>query len=255
MPVIDVADVIRTRLGLPTVTALAARFGVDGTCPECGARFGTSRLSLCAYADDDEHVTLVAYHAGCRATAWLDGGPGGYPDAEPPLTARAPTWQAAMTSCVTAMPARRPGRRPRLRSRGPRGMQMPLLVVHPRLESSRVRLVHPGETVNADMEEYHSFGFTDAADLAEGPLTAVGAARLMTAGRDSARLVVRAGFDTWAAAVPSASLLSLIRSRGGTLVAVGCESDPEDLAGDPAQVATALDRGDLLLGWTPLHPA
>lgn len=255
MQVIDVADVIRDRLGGPTVAALAERFGADGTCPECGERFGTARLSLCAFADDAEDVMLVAYHAGCRATAWLEGElAGGYPEAEPPRPIRPPTWHAAMTSCVTALPSR-PGRLPWRRARGPREMQMPLLVVHPRLESSRVRLVNPAETVNADMEEYHGLGFVDAGDLAEGPVTAVGAARLMTAGRASARLVVRAGFDTWAAPVGSASLLSLIRARGGTLVGVGCESDPEALAADPAARGAALSHGDLLLGWTPLRAA
>lgn len=251
MAVIDVAGVIRARLGAPTVDALAARFGADGSCPECGTRFGPARLSLCAFADDAEHVTLVAYHATCRATAWLDGEPAGG-DPEPPRPTRAPTWQAAMTSCMTPMPARA-GRHLWRRAPGPRAM--PLLVVHPRLESSRVRLVGAGETVDADLEELHALGFADAGDLAGKPLTAVGAARLMTAGRDSARLVVRAGFDTWAAPVGSASLRTLINARGGTLVAVGSGSDPYALAADPAGLATALDRGDLLLGWTPLHPA
>lgn len=255
MPVIDVADVIRARLGAPTVNALAARFGADGTCPECGTRFGTARLSLCAFADDAEHVTLVAYHAACRATAWLEGElTGGDPEAEPPRPSRAPTWHAAMTSCVTPMPPRA-GRRTWRRARRPRALQMPLLVVHPRLESSRVRLVGAGETVDADLEELHALGFADAMDLAANPLVPVGAARLMTAGRESARLVVRAGFDTWAAPVGSASLRSLINARGGTLVAAGSGCDPYALAADPAALATALDRGDLLLGWTPLHPA
>ena len=249
MPVIDVADVIRARLGMPTVDALAARFGPDGTCPECGTRFGPARLSLCAFADDAEHVTLVAYHAGCRTTAWLDAPVSeGYP--EPPRPVRAPVWQAAMAGCMTAMPGRRPRRR---RLRPARAIQMPLMIVHPRLESSRVRLVNPAETVNADLEEYHSFGFADPIDLAEGPLTPVGACRLMTAGRESARLVVRAGFDTWAAPITSLSLLALVRARGGVLTGVGCESDPDALAGDPAELAAALDRGDLLLGWTPLR--
>lgn len=254
MPVIDVADVIRARLGAPTVNALAARFGADGTCPECGTRFGTARLSLCAFADDAEHVTLVGYHAACRATAWLEGELTGGDAAEPPRPVRAPTWQAAMTSCMTPMPAR-PGRRPWRRSRHPRALQMPLLVVHPRLESSRARLVGAGETVDAELEELHALGFADAVDLAANPLAPVGAARLMTAGRESARLVVRAGFGTWAAPVGSASLRTLINARGGTLVAVGSGCDPYALAADPAALATALDRGDLLLGWAPLHPA
>lgn len=255
MPVIDVADVIRARLGAPTVSALAARFGADGTCPECGTRFGAARLSLCAFADDAEHVTLVAYHAACRATAWLEGElTGGDPAAEPPRPVRAPTWQAALTSCMTPMPPR-PGRRAWRRSRRPRALQMPLLVVHPRLESSRVRLVGAGETVDAELEELAALGFADAGDLAVNPLTAVGAARLMTAGRESASLVVRAGFDTWAAPIGSPSLRTLITARGGTLVAVGSGCDPYALAADPAALATALDRGDLLLGWAPLHPA
>lgn len=255
MPVIDVADVIRARLGVPTVNALAARFGAEGTCPDCGTRFGTARLSLCAFADDAEHITLVAYHAGCRGTAWLDDGPaGGLPVVDSPRPYRAPAWRAAATTCWTRMPARA-GRLPKRRARGPRELRMPLLIVHPRLESSRVRLVNPAETVNADIEEYHGLGFADAGDLAEGPLTPVGAARLMTAGRASARLVVRAGFETWAAPIDSASLLSLIRARGGVLVGVGCESDPESLATDPPALASALAHGDLLLGWTPLRPA
>ena len=272
MPVIDVADAIRARLGMPTVKALAARFGTEGTCPACGVRFGTARLSLCAFADDPEHVTLVAYHAGCRSTAWMDGGPAAEPgDAQPP---RAPTWRAALVPCVIRMPtghANGSGHRhgssrwrrvrrddvgePEKRRRGTREMQVPLLVVHPRLESSRVRVVNPAETVNADAEEYHRLGFADPDELAAGPLTEVGAARLLTAGRSSAHVVVRAGFETWAAPVGSPSLVTLIRARGGVLVGVGCEADPQMLAEDPAALASSLARGDLLLGWTPLRAA
>lgn len=269
MPVIDVADAIRARLGMPTVEALAGRFGTEGTCPACGSRFGTARLSLCAFADDPEHVTLVAYHAGCRTTAWMDGGLAAEPgDARPP---RAPTWRAALTPCLIRMPAPRAhgtGRRtlPRWRRvrradagepkrRATREMQVPLLIVHPRLESSRVRVVNPAESVNADAEEYHRLGFADADELAAAPLTEAGAARLMTAGRSSAHVVVRAGFETWAAPVRSPSLVTLIRARGGVLVGVGCEADPQTLAGDPAALAAALTRGDLLLGWASLRPS
>jgi hypothetical protein len=271
MPVIDVACAIKARLGAPTVETLSARFGADGTCPDCRTRFGTARLSLCAFSDEAEHLTLVAYHAGCRATEWLDA----------PGLDRSPTWHAAMTTCWVDMPpsgtpakgaeahhrpsrwrrVRTPGGEPRRhgllrrRPRHARHMQVPVLLVHPRLESARVRMVGPEESVNADIEGYHRLGFADAVDLAAGPLAPVGAARLMTAGRPSAHIVVRAGFETWAAPVPSPSLLTLIRARGGVLVGVGCEVDAEALATDPPALATAIDRGDILLGWTPLRPA
>ena len=71
MLVLEVADVIGSRLGEPTVTALTHRFAPGGTCLTCGDRFGGAPLSVRAYHGDDGIITLIAYHADCAASAWL----------------------------------------------------------------------------------------------------------------------------------------------------------------------------------------
>lgn len=58
--VLDVVDEIWTRLGEPTVTALARRFGPEGRCLTCRARFGAAPLSVRAYHGPDGVTTLVS---------------------------------------------------------------------------------------------------------------------------------------------------------------------------------------------------
>ena len=54
---LEVADVIRSRLGEPAVTALACCFAPGGTYLTCGDRFGAGPLSVCACRVDDGIVT------------------------------------------------------------------------------------------------------------------------------------------------------------------------------------------------------
>ena len=50
-----------------------------GTCLTCGDRFGAVPLSVRAYHGDDGIVTLIAYHASCAASAWLEAGQAAMP--------------------------------------------------------------------------------------------------------------------------------------------------------------------------------
>lgn len=70
--VLDVAYEIHSRLGGPTVSALTRRFGPGGICLPCTGRLGTEPLSIRAYEDGQGPVTLMAYHAGCAASTWLN---------------------------------------------------------------------------------------------------------------------------------------------------------------------------------------
>lgn len=252
MSVLEVAESIRTRLGAPTVDALATRFGPEGVCRACNRRFGPGALSLCAYPAGVDHVMLVAYHRGCRPTAWLDDEPGLELAPPPSLRPqRASAWRAAVTCAVLSLPG--PPRRWWRRRSGPRSAQTALLVVHPSLETARVRMVAMGEAVNADLETYHRLGFRDADELAEAAsLSPVGTARLLTAGLPEMRLSVRVGFETWTLPVGSASAAALIGARRGVLTAIGCGIDPAHLAADPGELDDALVDGRLILGWTPL---
>ena len=163
--VLDVAYEIRSRLGEPTVSVLARRFGPEGSrrsaltrrfgpggrCLSCGRRLGTEPLSIRAYEDGQGVVTLMAYHAACAASAWLNVAPG--------TLARDRTWAAA----VTRTTARPPGGWwcRWLRDR----RAMPSAGAYPAcpsgLDVARVRPVRPGESVNADLEEQARLGFAD----------------------------------------------------------------------------------------------
>ncbi|HUY48582.1 MAG TPA: hypothetical protein VMV92_23160 [Streptosporangiaceae bacterium] len=57
--VLVVADEIRSRLGEPAVSALARRSGPGGRCLSCGRRLGPEPLSVRAYRDDQEIITLI----------------------------------------------------------------------------------------------------------------------------------------------------------------------------------------------------
>lgn len=165
---LDIADDIRIRLGQPTVTALARRFGPDGRCLTCGKRFGAVPLSVRAYRGNDGIITLVAYHADCAVSAWIDFW------ATIPLSQG--TWAAAATSARVQMPLPRwlhrigrPATRPQV---------MPVLLVHPCLEWVRVRQAAFGEAVNADFEAYGRLGFHDPSVLARTwPLRPAGGLR------------------------------------------------------------------------------
>ena len=126
--VLDVADEIRVRLGEPTVTALTRRFDADGRCLTCGERLGAAPLSVRAYDRRDGDVTLLAYHAGCATSAWVDIGP-----CAPP---RPGTWAAAVTS-ITVMQVPGPRWIRRLRAAREQARAMPVMLVHPCLETSR----------------------------------------------------------------------------------------------------------------------
>ena len=80
MLVLAVADVIRSRLGEPAVAALACRFGPGGTSLTCADRFAAGQLSVRAYHGDDDIITLIVYHAGCAASAWLEVGQAAMPE-------------------------------------------------------------------------------------------------------------------------------------------------------------------------------
>jgi hypothetical protein len=239
--VLDVADNIRRRLGEPTVTALASRFGPAGRCLSCSERLGAAPLSVRAYRDQAGIVTLIAYHAGCAASAWVDIGPGAVPRQE--------TWSAALTAISLPAAARR---RFRLRpGQGAQDQLMPLLLVHPSLEMTRVRLAGSGEAVNADLEGYSQLGFTGPGALAGAcPLRATGQARMRTA-RGAVVLHVKAAGRTWSAPIPPPAA-ALAEARGGVLAGVTCDRDPGRLAAEARELEDAIAGGDVLLGWAPL---
>jgi hypothetical protein len=240
--VLDVADDIRARLGAPTVTALARRFGPAGRCLTCGAPFGAVPLSVRAYHGLDGITTLVAYHADCAASAWLAIGPGILPQQD--------TWSAAMTSTQVRMAV--PRALHQLRGPGTQDLVMPVLLVHPSLDRARARQVGPGEAVNADVEDYSGLGFADPGTApAAGRLRPAGRARIQETG-DDARLEVTVTGRIWSAPVspPDATLAA---GRGGIVVGITCDSDPGRLAADPAQLEHVIATGGVLLGWAPLR--
>lgn len=239
--VLDVADEIRTRLGEPTVTALARRFGPEGRCLTCGAPFGAVPLSVRAYHGPDGVTTLVAYHADCAVSAWLAIGQGILP--------REDTWAAAVTSTQVRMAV--PRALHQLRGPGTQEQVMPVMLVHPSLERARARQVGPGEAVNADVEDYSGLGFGDPGPgPATCPLRPTGRAGIQeTSG--NARLAVTVAGQAWSAAI-SQSDATLATDRGGIVVGITCDSDPGRLAADPAQLGYAMANGGVLLGWAPL---
>lgn len=240
--VLDVADDIWARLGEPTVTALARRFGPAGRCLTCGAPFGAVPLSVRAYHSLDGVTTLVAYHADCAASAWLTIGPGILP--------RQDTWAAAVTSTQVPMALRRARRQ--LPGPGTQHQVMPVMLVHPSLDRTRARQVGPGEALNADVEDYSGLGFADPG-LAPAvcPLRSAGRARIQETG-DDARLEVTVAGRSWSALASQADV-TLATDRGGIVVGITCDSDPGRLAADPAQLEYAIANGGVLLGWAPLR--
>jgi hypothetical protein len=239
--VLDVADDIRLRLGEPTVAALARRFGPAGRCLTCGERLGAAPLSVRAYRDHEGIITLVAYHAECAASAWVDVGPGTLPRQE--------TWAAAVTTVSLPLAARRWSRR--LRGAEPRDQVMPVMIVHPSLEMARVRQAGSGEAVNADIGRYGLLGFAGPGVVARArPLRPAGRAYLGAA-RRTVRLQVMVADRTWSAPIPPPAA-ALAVARGGVLVGVTCDRDPDRLAAEARYLEYAVAGGDVLFGWAPL---
>lgn len=238
--VFDVADDIFIRLGEPTVTALTRRFDSDGTCLTCNGRLGTAPLSVRAYRGPGGAVTLIAYHAACAASAWVEL-------AHDALILRE-TWAAAATSTVVHIAARRWLRASR---RGAQEQLMPLLLVHPSLEISRVRQIGLGEAVNADLETYSSLGFADPSTLRSiRMLRAAGLAR-MQSDDDDLVLYVTAADRSWFAPA-SQTVAALATAHGGVLIGITCDREPRRLAVDAGYLDYAMGNGDVLLGWAPL---
>jgi len=240
--VLDVADVITSRLGKPTVTALARRYGPDGKCLTCGELLGTAPVSVRAYRDDQEIITLVAYHAGCANSAWLDVG-----SAILPCPA---TWAAAMATASLSLGA--PRRFWRLRGPGTRDQTVPVMLVHPSLDMARVRQVGAGEAVNADFEGYCQRGFAHPSALARTyPLRPVGNAWMRTCGNEVA-VMAMTGDRAWSAPVHQRPIADLVTRRGGVLIAITCDCDPVRLSTDARFLGHALGAGEILLGWASL---
>lgn len=240
--VIDIADEIRLRLGEPALTALTRRFGPEGRCLTCGERFGAALLSVRAYRDLDGITTLVAYHADCAASAWIDMGH------ENPACYQ--TWQAAVSSIAIPVaeprllhPVRRPPARDHL---------LPTMIIRPSLEMTRVRQVGLGEAVNADLEIYRSLGFSGSGAL---PATArrhpAGQAWIIeTAGTAVLHLLVSE--QAWSASAPDA-VISLAVALGGAVAGLTFEHDPGQMAADDRCLRDAISSGDILFGWVSLH--
>jgi hypothetical protein len=242
--VLDVADEIRVRLGEPTVAALTRRFDADGRCLTCGERLGASPLSVCAYDRRGGDVTLVAYHAGCTTSAWVDIGP-----CAPP---RPETWVAAVTNVSLTMQV--PGLRwiRRLRRAGEQNQAMPVMLVHPFLETSRVRQTGVGEAVNADPEDYSRLGFVDPSVLARTwPVRPAGRAWVHWGGED-ALLHAMLADQMWSTPI-SRPVARLATSGGGVLLGVTTDCDPRRLVADAGYLDDAMANGDVLLGWAPLR--
>jgi hypothetical protein len=238
--VLDIADRIRAELGGPTVTALARRFGPDGRCLTCGRQLGTGPLSVRAYRDGDI-VTLIAHHAGCAASAWLDVEPG-----------TVLCWQQTRSAAVTSGPLPVTGRlwRRWLPRPAARELAMPAVLVRPGQEVTRARQIGAGEAVNADLEAYAALGFTDLGPLT--PRRPVAAARAWMGPRGGdVSLSVTVGDSIWyVAAAPS--MAGLIGTCGGVLVGLTCDRDPSALVAEASVLEQALSTGEVLLAWAPL---
>ena len=238
--VLDIAGRIRAELGGPTVTALARRFGPDGRCLTCGCRLGAGPLSVRAYRDGDT-VTLIAHHARCAASAWLDVGPG-------TVLSWQQTWSAAVTSAplpVAGRPWHRWLPRPAAREQA-----IPVLLVRPCQEVTRARQIGAGEAVNADLEAYAALGFTDLGPLTPRRPAAAARAWIRARGGDVS-LCVTVGNSLWyvTAAQPIAGLIGIC---GGVLVGLTCDRDPSALVADSDGLEQALSAGEVILAWAPL---
>lgn len=245
MLVSDVADLIVSRLGEPTVAALERRFGPDGTCLTCGSQLGSGPVSVRAYQGAREIVTLVAYHAGCTDSAWLDIG------AEVLLSEE--TWAAATTAVSLPFGRLQPLRW--LRGAGPRDHTFPVMFVRPSLEMTRVRQVFPGEAVNADVEHLRRLGFAELGELAVRvhPLRPLCRAWLRASDQDLSVAAMATG-QAWSAPVAQPTVAGMIRDHGGIMIAVACDRDPHRLATDADYLDQALGIGEVLLGWAQLSP-
>jgi hypothetical protein len=240
--VLDVADVISARLGEPTVTALPRRFAPGGRCLTCGCTLGSGPLSVRAYHHDQETVTLVAYHAGCATSAWLEVGTEN-------LRCQA-TWAAVITCALLRVG--KPRRLRWLRGPGTQELSMPLLLVRPSLEIARVRHIGPGEAVNADLEDYCRRGFAESSALARAyPLRPVGSA-WMRASETGISLMVMVGEQGWSAPVQPQALTGLVTARGGILIGITYDRDPQWLGYHSRCLNDAIADSEVLLGWAPL---
>jgi hypothetical protein len=238
--VIDIADEIRIRLGEPTLSALTRRFGTEGRCLTCGEQLGTAPLSVRAYRDLDGITTVVAYHADCAGSAWIDMGHGDLPCYQ--------TWEAAAGNA--ALPVSQPRWRHPL-SRPPVDEQLiPAIFVRPSLEMTRVRQVGLGEAVNADLEIYCSLGFSSSRTLPCSRHFA-GQAWAAHAGETAALHVLIAG-RSWSAPASDA-VLSLAAAHGSAVAGITFEYDPSRLAADDECLRDAIASGDILLGWISLR--
>lgn len=244
MPIFDIADLIVSRLGEPTVAALRRRFDPDGRCPTCSGRFGSGPLSVRAYYDGQEAVTLVAHHAACAHSAWLDVG------AE--VLSCIPTWTAETTAITLPLGRIRPLRW--LVGAASRSQELPVMFVRPSLEMARVRQVFPGEAVSADVEQYCRLGFAELGELTARahPLRPVCRAWLRPSGPDL-RIAAMASGSPWLAPV-APEVADQIKDRGGIMIAVSCDRDPYRLSADPCYRERALGAGEVLLGWAQLSP-
>lgn len=243
MPPIDVADVIGSRLGEPTVTALKRRFGPGGRCLTCGSRLGSAPLSVGAYHDGRETVTLLAYHARCAGSAWLDAG-GDIPSCEP-------TYATATAAVSLPLGRIRPLRW--LRGAGSRAQTLPVMFVQPSLEAVHVRQVCTGEAVNADLEKYSRLGFAELGDLAVRlhPLRPVAPAWLRASGRDVS-IAATAGDRVWSTPALQPPVADLIKDHAGIMIAITCDHDPRRLSIDAGYRDLTLGNGEILLGWAQL---
>jgi hypothetical protein len=245
MLVSDVVDLIVARLGAPTVAALERRFDPDGICLTCGGRLGSGPMSVRAYQGSREIVTLVAYHAGCTDSAWLDIG------AEVLLSQE--TWAAA-TAAVT-LPFGRLRPLHWLIGAPSRAQTLPVLFVRPSLEMTRVRQVFAGEAVNADVELFRRLGFAELGELAVRvhPLRPVCRTWLRTSGQQLS-VAAMATDQAWSAPIAEPAVTDMIRDHGGIMIAVACDRDPYRLATDTDYRDRALGIGEVLLGWAQLSP-
>lgn len=245
MLVSDVADLIVSRLGTATVDALERRFGSEGTCLTCGGRLGSGPVSVRAYQGHREIVTLVAYHAGCADSAWIDIG------AE--VLLHQETWAAATTAVSLPLGRLRPLRW--LMGAACRAETLPVMFVRPSLEMTRVRQVFTGEAVNADVERIRRLGFAELGELAVRvhPLRPVCPAWLRTSG-EHLSVAAMATDQAWSAPVAQPTVADMIKDHGGIMIAVACDRDPHRLAADTDYLDQALGIGEVLLGWAHLSP-
>lgn len=245
MLVIDVADQIVTRLGVPTVAALERRLGPNGRCLTCGDQFGSAPLSVRAYHDGRTSVTLVAHHSDCADSAWLDVGAEIGPGES--------TWAAATGTVSLPLGRLRPLRW--LFGSAARKQTLPVMFVRPSLETARVREVCAGDAVNTDAEMYHRLGFAEFHELAVRvhPLRPLCPAWLRVAGADLS-VAAMAADQAWSAPVAEPEVAELIKDRGGIMIAVSYDNDPRRLSEDAHHLDRALGNGEILLGWAQLSP-